>query len=79
MTMKNFHVWFNSILLTMVTFFVYKTYEKIDNDHERIANHETRITVLEKSEKRDNETSMVFLMEPAILPNQEKDKKKQSI
>jgi hypothetical protein len=46
------HQWANSILLLVVGFFASQTYYTIKEDHERIANHETRISVLESNGKR---------------------------
>jgi len=68
------HQWANSILLGVVAFFVVQTYHTITEDHERLANHETRITVIEAVERnRDKQTSM---NEPcvAILPGEIKVK-----
>jgi hypothetical protein len=76
MAVKNFHIWVNSILMTLVTFFLYRNFEQSAADHERISNHETRITVLESKKRDDDRTSMVFFKEQAILPQKEKDKKK---
>jgi len=68
------HQWANSILLGIVAFFVVQTYQTITKDHETLANHETRITVIEAVERnRDKQTSMI---EPcdAILPGEIKIK-----
>lgn len=43
------HQWANSLLLAIVGFFVVQTYRTISTDHERIAEHETRITVSESN------------------------------
>ena len=51
------HQWMNSLLLGVVSFFVIQTYLTITTDHEKLADHETRITVLEKTQGR---TSKVF-------------------
>ena len=71
------HQWANSILLGVVAFFVVQTYQTISNDHERLANHETRITVIEAVERnRDKQTSMIEPCE-AILPSETKVKKEE--
>ena len=49
------HQWANSILLGVVSFFVIQTYNTISNDHEKLSNHETRITVLEDRKGRTSE------------------------
>lgn len=54
---SNWHEYFNSGLLLLVGFFAQQTYSTIKNDHEVLANHETRITVLEKTQGR---TSKIF-------------------
>lgn len=41
------HQWANSLLLLVVGFFVTQTYLTIKNDHEVLAKHETRISVVE--------------------------------
>lgn len=76
MQTKNLHIWVNSILMMVVTFFLSKNYNRAEADHERIANHETRITVLESKDREDKRTGMIFWREQAILPQKEKDKKK---
>lgn len=68
------HQWANSILLGIVAFFVVQTYQTISTDHERLANHETRITVIEAVERnRSSQTSMNVPIE-AILPSETKVK-----
>jgi len=68
------HQWANSILLGVVAFFVVQTYNTISNDHEKLANHETRITVIEAVERsRDKQTTMNEPSE-AILPSEIKVK-----
>ena len=68
------HQWANSILLGIVAFFVVQTYQTISTDHERLANHETRITVIEAVERnRSSQTSMNNPIE-AILPSETKVK-----
>lgn len=42
------HQWANTALLGIAVFFVVETYKTIKADHEKLANHETRITVVEK-------------------------------
>lgn len=54
------HQWANSILLGIVAFFVVQTYLTITTDHERIANHETRITVMEKSQTYLSKSHLFF-------------------
>jgi hypothetical protein len=76
MPVKNFHIWVNSILMMIVTFFLSKNYNRAEADHEKLANHETRITVLESKDSEDKQTSMIFWREQAILPQKEKEKKK---
>jgi len=71
------HQWANSILLGIVAFFVVQTYQTISTDHERLANHETRITVIEAVERnRPAQTSMNKPIE-AILPSEIKVKKEE--
>lgn len=68
------HQWANSILLGIVAFFVVQTYQTITSDHEKLANHETRITVIEAVERnRSGQTGMNHPME-AILPSETKVK-----
>jgi len=63
------HQWFNSILLGIVGFFVVQTYMTITTDHEVLAKHETRISVIE-SRIGVRQTSMNIL--EAILPKETK-------
>ena len=63
------HQWFNSILLGIVGFFVVQTYMTITTDHEVLAKHETRISVIE-SRIGVRQTSMNLL--EAILPKETK-------
>ena len=71
------HQWANSILLGIVAFFVVQTYQTISTDHEKLANHETRITVIEAVERnRNSQTSMNTPIE-AILPSETKVKKEE--
>ena len=42
------HQWANSILLIIVGFFVEQTYSTVQQDHDKLYSHETRITVSEK-------------------------------
>ena len=67
------HQWFNSILLGMVSFFVIQTYNTVVADHEVLAKHETRITVLEATRQREKQTS--YSTFDAILPERIKVKK----
>jgi len=41
----------NTVLLSVIAFFGIWTFKIITGDHETLANHETRITVLEKTGK----------------------------
>lgn len=61
------HQWVNSIMLVVIGFFAVQTYNTISNDHERIANHETRITVLERTGKSGKDLGLLPMVE-AILP-----------
>lgn len=67
------HQWFNSLLLGVVIFFVVQTYNTITKDHEVIANHETRISVVE-SRINNKQSAMRFI--EAILPDELKMKGK---
>ena len=67
------HQWANSILLGIVSFFVIQTYNTIIKDHELLANHETRISVLEATKQREKQTS--YSTFDAILPDRIKVKK----
>jgi hypothetical protein len=67
------HQWANSILLGMVSFFVIQTYNTITSDHEVLAKHETRISVLEATKQREKQTS--YSTFDAILPERIKVKK----
>lgn len=61
------HQWFNSILLMAVGFFAVETYRTISEDHEKLNNHEVRISVLEANKGR---TSMMGVFGyDAILPD----------
>ena len=66
------HQWFNSILLGIVGFFVIQTYNTVVSDHEVLAKHETRISVIE-SRIGVKQTSMNLL--EAILPKETKVEK----
>ena len=68
MTMKNFHVWINSGLMVIVAFFLSKNFDRAEADHEKLSNHETRITVLENNEQKKEQTSLLQLS-PAMLPD----------
>jgi len=63
------HQWFNSILLGIVGFFVIQTYNTVVDDHEVLAKHETRISVIE-SRMNGKQTAMSLL--EAILPKETK-------
>ena len=63
------HQWFNSILLGIVGFFVVQTYMTITTDHEVLAKHETRITVIES--RMNGKQTAISLLE-AILPKETK-------
>ena len=67
------HQWFNSILLGIVGFFVIQTYNTVVADHEVLAKHETRISVLEATRQREKQTS--YSTFDAILPERIKVKK----
>ena len=67
------HQWGNSILLAIVSFFVIETYRTITTDHEVLANHETRISVLEATRGQQKQTSYVYW--DAILPGETRVKK----
>lgn len=77
MAMKNFHIWVNSILMMVVTFFLSKNYNRAEADHEKLANHETRITVLESKDREERRTGVLLWHEKAILPKNEREKKKE--
>lgn len=66
------HQWFNSLLLLVVGFFVTQTYLTIAKDHETLANHETRISVIES---RMNNKQTSFNLLEAILPKETKVEK----
>ena len=51
------HQWANSILLLMVGFVAAATYNEIHTDHDTLAKHETRITVLEDHDKNNKRTA----------------------
>lgn len=61
----------NTVLLTVIGFFGMKTYDVIMQDHEKLANHEVRISVLEEKNKQTSYTN--FRIE-SILPNELKQK-----
>lgn len=61
------HQWANSILLGIVGFFVIQTYNTISNDHEVLANHEVRISVLEATKRSEKQTSWCPF--DALLPD----------
>jgi len=63
------HQWFNSILLGIVGFFVIQTYNTVVADHEVLAKHETRITVIES--RMNLKQNAISLLE-AILPKETK-------
>lgn len=49
------HQWANTILLSIVGFFVLQTYYEIQADHEKLGQHETRISVLEDRKGRTSQ------------------------
>ena len=61
------HQWANTILLSIVGFFVLQTYYEIQADHKLLGEHETRITVLEDRKGRTSK-NIVPTFE-GILPN----------
>lgn len=66
------HQWVNSILLGIVGFFVIQTYNRITADHEVLAKHETRISVIES--RMNGKQTAISLLE-AILPKETKVEK----
>jgi hypothetical protein len=66
------HQWANSLLLGIVNFFVIQNYNLLQTDHEKLAAHETRITVAENSisslqKEDDNQNSQLNSIGEAIL------------
>lgn len=61
------HQWANTILLSIVGFFVLQTYYEIQADHKLLGEHETRISVLEDRKSR----TATNIMQPfeGILPD----------
>lgn len=55
------HQWFNTILLGIVGFFVVQTYNTVITDHDVLAKHDTRISVVESEIK--NTTSNIRVLE----------------
>ena len=66
--------WANSILLGVVSFFVIQTYSIIQTDHDKLATHETRISVLEDWRRGSEQTGSVKQKLEAILPDKIKVK-----
>lgn len=73
------HQWMNSGLISVVLFFAVQIYRAIENDHERIAQHDTvlathdlRLNVLEN--ERDGKHEPASLTE-AVLPDNDKRKR----
>jgi len=60
------HQWANTILLSIVGFFVLQTYYEIQADHKLLGEHETRITVLEDRKQRT--ATNLFNQLDGILP-----------
>lgn len=56
----DWHQWLNTILISLVGFIGAKTYDLITSDHEKLATHETRITVVENVSK-DTKDGLNFL------------------
>jgi hypothetical protein len=54
------HQWANSLLLVVVGFFVTQTYMTIKADHEKLAEHDTKIAVHEEKLKQ-HETAINFV------------------
>lgn len=48
------HQWANTLLLSIVGFFVVQTYITIQEDHERIGKHDTEIAVVKEANKSTN-------------------------
>lgn len=63
------HQWLNTMLLMVVGFFAVETYRTISTDHEVLAKHETRISVIES--RMNGKQSAMNLFE-AILPKETK-------
>lgn len=66
--------WANSILLGVVSFFVIQTYSIIQTDHDKLATHETRISVLEDWRRGSQQTGKIQQPIEAILPDKIKVK-----
>jgi uncharacterized protein YlzI (FlbEa/FlbD family) len=66
------HQWFNTLILGTLCFLAGQTYLRIDNGlnkvTDKIYEHETRITVLEKDSRKQKETGEITHIE-AILPD----------
>lgn len=69
------HQWANSILLAIVGFFVVQTYTTIQQDHDRLATHETRISVLEDWRRGTNQTGQEIKDIEGVLPDKIKVKR----
>lgn len=69
------HQWANSILLGIVGFFVVQTYTTIQADHDKLADHQTRITVLEDWRRSASQTGQTSAQQiEAVLPKEIKVK-----
>jgi len=66
--------WANSILLGVVSFFVIQIYSIIQTDHDKLATHETRISVLEDWRRGSQQTGKIQQPIEAILPDKIKVK-----
>jgi len=69
------HQWANSILLGIVGFFVVQTYTTIQQDHDRLATHETRISVLEDWRRGNSQTGQEIKDIEGVLPDKIKVKR----
>lgn len=68
------HQWANSILLGIVGFFVIQTYTTIQTDHDKLATHETRISLLEDWRRGSSQSSLANEKVEAVLPEKIKIK-----
>lgn len=68
------HQWANSILLGIVGFFVVQTYTTIQTDHDKLATHETRISLLEDWRRGSSQSSLSNEKVEAVLPEKIKIK-----
>jgi hypothetical protein len=58
------HQWANTILLGIVGFFVVQTYATIKADHEKLAEHETKIAV--HTEKIESQASALNIVSGSV-------------